>query len=97
MPLKLAMPFIMILGGNMNLRKHIYIGKYWVPFPSSEYGGNWVVIAANRDEVISLLRSEVTESYEQYDDNMLESVRKAENFALASDITESRVVCTFFI
>ena len=90
------MPFIMILGGNMNLRKLIFVGKFWVPFPSSEYGGNWVVIATDRDEVASLLRGEVSDFYEQYDDNMLESIRKAECFALASDITESRVVCTFF-
>jgi hypothetical protein len=86
----------MILGGNMNLRKHIYIGKYWIPFPSSEYGGNWVVIAKDRDEVASLLRSQVSDLYEQYDENMLESIRKAESFALASDIIESKVVVTFF-
>jgi len=86
----------MILGGNMNLRKHIYIGKYWIPFPSSEYGGNWVVIAKDRDEVASLLRSQVSDLYEQYDENMLESIRKAESFALASDIMESKVVVTFF-
>jgi hypothetical protein len=33
----------------------LYIGDYWVPFPSSEYGGNWVVMAENEEQCIDLL------------------------------------------
>ena len=34
----------------------IYIGDYWVPFPASEYGGTWTVIAENDQQVIDLLK-----------------------------------------
>lgn len=34
----------------------IYIGDYWIPFPSSEYGGTWAVIAKNDRQVIDLLK-----------------------------------------
>ena len=30
----------------------MYIGRYWVPFPRSEYGGMWSVIANNQDECV---------------------------------------------
>ena len=35
--------------------KYLYIVDYWVPFPSSEYGGVINVIAENEDEVFTLL------------------------------------------
>ncbi len=34
----------------------VYIGEYWVPFPSSEYGGMWAVIAENKDQCIEMLK-----------------------------------------
>jgi hypothetical protein len=36
----------------------LYVGDYWVPFPSSEYGGIWVVTANSEEEAIKLLESE---------------------------------------
>ena len=87
------MPFIMIHGGNM--KKFMFIGKYWIPFPSSEYGGSWSVIASDKNEVATLLRAEVTDSYIQYDENMLESIEKAKYFELACE-PKSMVVDTFF-
>ena len=35
---------------------NIYIGNYWVPFPRSEYGGTWTVIAENEAQVVELLK-----------------------------------------
>lgn len=87
------MPFIMIHGGNM--KKFMYIGQYWIPFPSSEYGGSWSVIASDKNEVATLLREKVTDYYIQYDENMLESIEKAKYFELACT-PESKVIDTFF-
>lgn len=77
------------------MKKFIYIGKFWVPFPSSEYGGSWSVIASDKNEVATLLRSEVTDYYNQYDENMLESIEKAKYFELSHE-SESKVINTFF-
>ena len=41
----------------------LYIVDYWVPFPSSEYGGLCVFAAHNTDEVIKMAK-EITSDYE---------------------------------
>jgi hypothetical protein len=38
--------------------KFLYIVDYWVPFPSSEYGGVINVIAESDSEVFNLLSNE---------------------------------------
>ena len=38
--------------------KYVYIMDYWVPFPTSEYGGVLTIIAENDDEVYNLICSE---------------------------------------
>ena len=77
------------------MKKFIYVGEFWVPFPSSEYGGSWSVIASDKNEVATLLRNQVTEYYKQYDENMLESIEKAKYFELAFQ-PKSMVINTFF-
>lgn len=77
------------------MKKFIYVGEFWVPFPSSEYGGSWSVIASDKNEVATLLRNQVTEYYKQYDENMLESIEKAKYFELACE-PKSMVINTFF-
>ena len=77
------------------MKKFMYIGEYWIPFPSSEYGGSWSVIASDKNEVATLLREKVTDYYTQYDENMLESIEKAKYFELACE-PKSMVVDTFF-
>lgn len=44
---------------------NIYIGKYWVTFPRSEYGGTWTVIAENEAQVVELLKESAYE--DEYD------------------------------
>lgn len=77
------------------MKKFIYVGEFWVPFPSSEYGGSWSVIASDKNEVATLLRNQVTDYYKQYDENMLESIEKAKYFELACE-PKSMVINTFF-
>jgi hypothetical protein len=77
------------------VKKFIYVGEFWVPFPSSEYGGSWSVIASDKNEVATLLRDTVTDYYKQYDENMLESIEKAKYFELACQ-PKSMVINTFF-
>lgn len=50
--------------------KTLYLVPYWVPFPSSEYGGVQVVIADGKAEARKLLIEEAGEYYQrQYPDH----------------------------
>lgn len=76
-------------------QKFFYIVDHYVPFPSSEYGGIWNVIAENDDECFDLI-TEVDEGdwNSQYYSNLRENILKSTTFALAEDV-ESRVVEEF--
>jgi hypothetical protein len=75
----------------------IYIGNYWVPFPSSEYGGSWTVVAENSDEVFKMLKELTNYSHKPYDDEIKAAIDGAAVFDLdpAADY-KSQVVDTFF-
>jgi hypothetical protein len=73
--------------------KLIYLVDYWVPFPSSEYGGIINVIAENDIECHDLLTK--FEGFDKtYDDRIMANVVKAPRFALADD-EESRILDVF--
>jgi hypothetical protein len=74
--------------------KYFYLIDYWVPFPSSEYGGVISVIGENDNEVHDLLLDWRDEYNSEYDSNIMERVVNAQKFALAND-EESCIVDTF--
>ena len=76
-------------------QKFFYIVDHYVPFPSSEYGGIWNVIAENDDECFDLI-TEVDEGdwNSQYYSNLRENILKSATYALAENI-ESCVVEEF--
>lgn len=74
--------------------KNLYIVDYWVPFPSSEYGGMIVVIAESKQECHDLLLEWRDECEDSYDSNIMERVDKAQVFTLATE-EESGVVDSF--
>lgn len=70
--------------------KYLYIVDYWVPFPSSEYGGIINVIAENDIECHDILRD--SDDYDdRYESKIMERVIAAPRFALV-DEEESRIV-----
>jgi len=72
---------------------NIYIGKYWVPFPSSEYGGTWSVIAENEAQCVELLKEG---SYQdEYDYLIAGAVAESKRFGLTGD-PAPMVVDTFY-
>jgi hypothetical protein len=74
--------------------KHLYLVDYWVPFPSSEYGGTISVIAENDQECHDLLRDGGI-SYDNVHDNLIMgNVVKSARFALVNE-ERSRVVDSF--
>ena len=64
--------------------KALYIVDYWVPFPSSEYGGVINLIAESDTEAFTILSQE-----KQYDngyiDRIMPNVVNAQKFALADE------------
>ena len=74
--------------------KFLYIVGHYIPFPSSEYGGVWNVIAESDDECFDLIISGDDSYYKQYYSRLRENILQAQKFALADDQT-SRVVDSF--
>jgi hypothetical protein len=73
--------------------KSLYIVDYWVPFPSSEYGGIINLIAESDTEAFTILSQE-----QQYDDGYIDrimpNVVNAQKFALVDEY-ESGIVDSF--
>ena len=73
---------------------YLYIVDYWVPFPSSEYGGVVNLIAQSDNEAFEILAN-CDDFVDLYTDRIMDRVINAEKFALANDEEESRIVSSF--
>ena len=74
--------------------KYLYLVDYWVPFPSSEYGGLLTLIAKDNNECHDILLDWRDECDNKYDNLIMEKVTNAPVFALAGE-EESGIVETF--
>lgn len=64
--------------------KYLYIVDYWVPFPSSEYGGLINLIAESDTEAFEILSNE-TQFDSRYVDRIMEKVVQAQKFKLQDE------------
>jgi hypothetical protein len=68
-------------------QKFLYIVDHYVPFPSSEYGGLWNVIAETDDECFDLIVGEDDGNfYEKFYSNLKENILNARTYVLAEDV-----------
>jgi len=74
--------------------KNLYLVDYWVPFPSSEYGGMVAVVAEDDNECHDVLMNWRDELDSKYDTHIITQVKRAPKFSLL-DEEESRVVEAF--
>ena len=72
-------------------QKFLYIIDHFEPFPSSEYGGLWNVIADNDEECFDLIVEESAFA-EEYYSNLRQNIEKATIFTLGEESGTSRVV-----
>ncbi len=73
--------------------KYLYIVDYWVPFPSSEYGGIINLIAESDTEAFQILSQE--QSFDdRYVDRIMEKIITAQKFALVDEY-DSGILETF--
>lgn len=64
--------------------KYLYIVDFWVPFPSSEYGGLINLIAESDTEAFEILSQD--QSFDdRYTDKIMERVVNAQKFKLQDD------------
>jgi len=67
----------------------VYTVDYWLPFPSSEYGGLDVFIANSDDEIIQYLKDETDQYFRKQYPTFMEmiehSVRNAKTLELKDD------------
>lgn len=76
-------------------QKFLYLVQHYCPFPTSEYGGLWNVVAEDDDECFDLITSEDDGNfYEQHYTVLRENILNAQTFALAEDV-ESGIVESF--
>jgi hypothetical protein len=78
-------------------QKFLYIVDHYIPFPSSEYGGVWNVIAENDDECFDLISAQDEDNfYEEHYVNLRENIQKSDFYGLSdSDALKSKVVMEF--
>jgi|TARA_Y100001937_G_scaffold88311_1_gene119416 hypothetical protein len=77
------------------MTKFFYIVDHYVPFPSSEYGGIWNVIAEDDDECFDLITGADDGDFNsKFYGNLRENILKSRTYALAEDL-ESKIVEEF--
>lgn len=74
--------------------KNLYIVDHFCPFPSSEYGGIWNVIAENNEECYDLIVEYDDEFNIKYYPILRENIMKARVYKLSENI-DSCVVESF--
>tara|TARA_A100001201_G_scaffold20023_1_gene22459 strand:+ start:2572 stop:2811 length:240 start_codon:yes stop_codon:yes gene_type:complete len=75
-------------------QKFFYIVDHFIPFPSSEYGGLWNVIAESDEECFDLITETDDGFNEQHYHTLRENILKSRTYALAEDV-ESVIVEEF--
>jgi len=74
--------------------KSLYVVEHFVPFPSSEYGGLWNVIADSDEECYDLIADEDQEFNTQHYGKLRENIMKASKYSLVDEL-ESKVIESF--
>jgi hypothetical protein len=62
--------------------KYFYIINHYVPFPSSEYGGLWNVVAESDDECFDLIAENDNGYNQEYYPILRENIMKCQCFEL---------------
>lgn len=74
--------------------KYLFIVDHYVPFPSSEYGGVWNVVAEDDEECFDLITEDDGEFNSQYFSELRQNINKADKYSLLDELP-SKVVTSF--
>ena len=74
--------------------KYLFIVNHFVPFPASEYGGVWNVIAENNEECYDLIiADDDMNNFPDYG-KLRQNINKADKYSLLDELP-SKVVTSF--
>ena len=76
-------------------QKYLYIVDHFVPFPQSEYGGVWNVIAKNDEECFDVIVSEDDDLNIGCYSKLRENISHSTKLVLAEEDVSSKVVSSF--
>ena len=76
-------------------QKYLYIVDHFVPFPQSEYGGVWNVIAKNDEECFDVIVSEDDDLNIGCYSKLRENISHSTKLVLAEEDVSSIVVSSF--
>jgi hypothetical protein len=76
------------------MTKYLYIIDHYVPFPQSEYGGVWNVIANNDEECFDIITSDDDETYPQFYSTLRENISKSDKYTITDEV-DSGIVTSF--
>jgi len=68
------------------MAKFLYIVEHFVPFPHSEYGGIWNVIASDDDECFDLITQQDQEFNVKYYGNLRNNIQNSRVLALSEEL-----------
>ena len=74
--------------------KTLFIVDHYVPFPQSEYGGVWNVLADNDEECFDLITADDDSNSFEYYGTLRENISKSYKYTITSE-TESGIVTSF--
>tara|TARA_R100000231_G_scaffold23007_1_gene21774 strand:+ start:445 stop:678 length:234 start_codon:yes stop_codon:yes gene_type:complete len=74
--------------------KTLFIVDHFIPFPQSEYGGLWNVLADSDEECFDLITSEDGDNYPEYYSVLRENIAKCDKYTVTSEV-ESGIVSSF--
>ena len=74
--------------------KFLYIDDHFVPFPQSEYGGIWNVIAGTEEECFYLIVAEDQDNFLEYYGKLRGNISKSDKYKVEGN-SESKVVSSF--
>lgn len=76
-------------------QKFLYIVDHFVPFPASEYGGIWNVIAKDENECFDLIVEQDQEFNVQHYPQLRQNIQNSRKYGLAEEDLESTIVEEF--
>ena len=77
-----------------SMTKFLYIVDHFVPFPQSEYGGVWNVIAENDEHCFDIITESDDEQYPEFYGHLRENIVKGDKYKITEDV-ESGIVTSF--
>ena len=77
--------------------KYLYIVDHFVPFPQSEYGGLWNVIAEDDNECFDLITEQDDDLNLQYYQKLRENIVKSPKYKVIDDNSVASEVITSFL